>query len=164
MRRWIRGFSKQDTDRAHMSAPWRVASLALVLGGCAVDTEPDDSHDGLQDQLDALTDQVDVLKSEVASLADQLEALQPGDPTGLEWEVFTYTCDVADNGPILLGRSAEGIAVTHTFFRQASEPEDTWRTSVLAIDIDEGELTIHCSSGGSADTVYVYLVALGWQR
>jgi hypothetical protein len=162
--------------------PVWVAGCALLLGGCAVEPEGPShtSHDGLQDQLDALASQVEALQGELSNmdalagqvealqgelskLAEELDALKAEEPSGLEWEVFTHTCGLDVRGPVSLGRSAEGIAVTHTFVRQAKEPEDSWRSAGLAIDIDAGDLTIYCSDGESGDE-YVYLIALGWVR
>lgn len=164
------GIHGNGRPRAPLGLGWWVG-LTLVCTACAVPPESHTSHDGIEDQLDALASQVDALasqvdalQSQVSSLTEQLEALEPEEPSGLEWEVFTYTCGVEDNGPVSLGRSAEGIAVTHTFRRLASEPEDTWNAAALAIDILEGDLTIYCSVASSADDVSVFLVALGWER
>jgi len=151
-----------------------MASLTLALCACEVGSEPANAFRpgdrDLQEQLDALTGQVDELQSQVSNHAFELNRVRVEYSSGLDWEVFTYTCGVDDeaanitndnqycyeNGcyyEVMVG-STEGLVAEHAKRRV----DDYWRDEVVIYRDDQ--VTIHCFGGEE----WVYRVALGYER
>ena len=164
---------QRDAVRAPSKGLLWMASLTLALCACEVGAEPDNAFRpgdrDLQEQLDALTGQVDELQSQVSNHAFELNRVRVEYSSGLDWEVFTYTCGVDDEATNIVNEycfwddtcyyevmveSTEGLVAEHVKIRV----DDFWRDE--GVKYRDGQVALQCYTGEET----VYRVALGFER